>query len=160
MPDWQIGTYVADYVSTGITRTVINQLKRAELVCFRHTPPAGTIEFGSGASAFLQTLTVGSTIKSFYDGPKTFAFEGLTVPLHDEVWQTFLSLLRPSDRVSLYWKASNSNGYTKDAGLYRDELYIIVDRHRGAKGVTLRFFLSVSICPDNTARMIRKVSAW
>jgi hypothetical protein len=68
-------------------------------------------------------------------------------------WKTIVRLLRAGDRVTLSWVANNNNGYVKEAGLYRDELRMRIDRD---KSEPLVFLVEVSVCPDNSARMVRR----
>jgi len=74
----------------------------------------------------------------------------------ESVIGSIISLLRVGDVIQLEWLADNSNGYLREAltngrKLYRDELYLRIKRN----GKYLRFHVATSICPDNTARMIR-----
>jgi hypothetical protein len=74
----------------------------------------------------------------------------------NEEWRTAVKSLRVGDVLSMEWRA-NSNGYVKDAGLNLDELVLHVFRqdkseHRLRVGT---YLLVVSVCPDNSARMIR-----
>lgn len=68
-------------------------------------------------------------------------------------WRTAVQSLRPGDFLSMEWRA-NSNGYVRDAGLNLDELVLHVYRGEQRKRVA-SYLLVVSVCPDNTARMIR-----
>ena len=83
---------------------------------------------------------------------------------YSETWQTIAQSLKAGDEVTLHWSADGERtGYLEGAKvsqdntcaagmeLHADALYLQV--RRGDK--RLSFFLSVSICPDNTARMIR-----
>lgn len=72
------------------------------------------------------------------------------------LWESIASILKVGDVLSLEWFADNNNGYidralTSGEKIHRDELYIRI--RRGEK--KLRFHLATSICPNNTARMIR-----
>jgi hypothetical protein len=81
-------------------------------------------------------------------------------------WQTIVSLLRADDEVVLDWIAGNNSGYLEAAqgqygdepyrqsfsGLHHDMLALVVRRGERDK---YRFRLADSICPDNSARMIR-----
>lgn len=68
----------------------------------------------------------------------------------NEEWQTIAGCLKVGDELRLHWRA-DSNQYLRDAGLHFDELLLHVKR--GSK--VLVFSVATSICPDNTARMIR-----
>lgn len=72
---------------------------------------------------------------------------------HDEEWQTIASLLRAGDQLELeFWADSHTNGYCEEANLHADSLRLHV--RRGEK--RLVFLLSVAVCADNLARMIRR----
>jgi hypothetical protein len=88
---------------------------------------------------------------------------------YTDVWRTVVELVKPGDVISLSWGADiESNGYVRrstvtercpesnDSGmgqrLHADSLTICVKR--GNKN--LHFLMDVCICPDNTARMVRR----
>jgi hypothetical protein len=88
---------------------------------------------------------------------------------YNEEWQTIAGLLKPGDVLELRWVGNDSNGYLKRAtvteaekdgicgpghgqGLRHDKLYVHI--RRGGKR-KYSFYLADSICPDNTARMIK-----
>lgn len=93
---------------------------------------------------------------------------------YDEELQTILSLLRVGDEIEMVWVAGGGNGYVKRARvtekeydtdgketpyqpglgemLYHDKLYIRIRRNDKPKYF---FHYADSICPNNTARMIR-----
>lgn len=73
-----------------------------------------------------------------------------TARFHRE-WQTIAGLLRVGDELVLGWVADNGNGYTRDAGLMRDELHLTI--RRGDE--SLRFLVDVSVCAPNSARMVK-----
>lgn len=81
---------------------------------------------------------------------------------YSEVWQTIAAFLRTGDEILLEWYADGQcNGYCEKAivqdgpgagmRLHADVLYLKVMR----KGKRYSFYLDASICPNNTARMIR-----
>jgi len=65
---------------------------------------------------------------------------------------TFAALARPGDSITLHWTGAGGNQYEERAGLCRDSLSIEITRgkHR------FTFLLDVSVCPDNSARMISR----
>jgi hypothetical protein len=74
---------------------------------------------------------------------------------YSDEWQTIVSILRPGDVISLVWQGADNNGYLNNAQgqrLYPDKLYLKVKRD-GKRDMS--FYLTDSICPNNTARMIR-----
>lgn len=70
---------------------------------------------------------------------------------------TCIGLMRAGDTVRLKWYYGGGNGYTEKAGLYRDHLELQIHRptKRGSKLMT--FLLRVSICEDNSARMLSHI---
>jgi hypothetical protein len=96
------------------------------------------------------------------------AFEYCGSAKYDSAIQTILGLLKPGDEVELEWR-TGGNGYLersrvteKEPGaeyspgmgerLYHDRLTLSV-RRRGERKYT--FNVADSVCPNNTARMIR-----
>lgn len=69
-----------------------------------------------------------------------------------DTWRTVLDLLRAGDCLMLCWVAGNNNGYLDEAALYSDELFVVI--RRGQRRWT--FLVAHSVCPANTARMIRR----
>jgi hypothetical protein len=83
-------------------------------------------------------------------------------------WKTISSLLRSSDELRLRWVGADNNGYLRRATvteregdgyqpglgekLYHDRLHLEVWRNGKQK---YAFYVTDSVCPDNTARMIR-----
>ena len=90
-------------------------------------------------------------------------FEMIMSAEHSEHWQTVAGFLKAGDILRLHWYAdAMSNGYVEDSvtnnevargyRLHADALYLKVTR--GEKRYA--FLLDVSVCPSNTARMIRR----
>lgn len=68
----------------------------------------------------------------------------------NDEWRTVAKALRAGDVLSMEWRA-NSNTYVRDAGLNLDELVLHVYRDGKRAGT---YMLVVSVCPNNSARMI------
>jgi hypothetical protein len=94
----------------------------------------------------------------------TTAHDSILTAQMSEEWQTIVSLLKPDDKITLnWWAAGASNGYLQRSEvkeghgmgekLYADILTMRI--HRGEITNKLVFRINESICPDNTARMIR-----
>lgn len=90
-------------------------------------------------------------------------FEMIMSAEYCEVWQTVVAFLKPGDVLRLNWYAdAMTSGYVKESvttvegsrgcNLHADALYLRVQR--GEK--RFAFLLDVSVCPSNTARMIRR----
>lgn len=74
---------------------------------------------------------------------------------YSEEWQTLVSCLKPGDVLSMRWVAADNNGYLKSAAgekLYHDRLYVKVKRDTRR----LSFHVDDSVCPNNSARMVRE----
>jgi hypothetical protein len=67
-------------------------------------------------------------------------------------WLTIARLLKVGDRLALQWLADNNTQTLTDAGLHNDQLHLHVHR----AGDRLVFPIATSVCPDNSARMIRR----
>jgi hypothetical protein len=105
----------------------------------------------------------------YLDRHKAACFEMIMGSRHDSQWQTVAKLVRPGDRLTLVWRPDwLSNAYSQKAsydgsvgdcpsyhGLHVDTLYLqVIRKHTTA----YMFLIDVSVCPDNSARMIRNVS--
>ena len=129
------------------------------IACRRDNPNPGP--FGDAEREHIIATDAHGT---YYNNDDTFG----SVPLHTtgrRAWSlqynyehtpttfgTLAALVRTGDRLTLRWIAGGGNEYEKRAQLYRDSLSVEV--RRGTK--TLVFLIDVSVCPDNTARMIRR----
>lgn len=80
-------------------------------------------------------------------------------PQYDEEWQTVLSMIKDGDELTLKWRACNNSQYLTRAGLYKDELFLVIRRYNGSvMKKKLSFMLAASICENNTAKMIKHTS--
>jgi len=107
---------------------------------------------------------------STMDKPKR-CYDSISHPKSDNHWESIRPLIRENDSIILQWH-SNSEGYLRgstttiesDNGgyiaykerLFYDKLSIIIAKPNGKR---LEFWISFSICPDNSARMIKGVKA-
>lgn len=85
------------------------------------------------------------------DKPHLTCFQMIHSAQYTECWPTIPRLLKVGDRLALGWVADNNTETLTTAGLHRDQLRLRV--HRGTR--PLVFPIATSVCPDNTARMIR-----
>lgn len=97
----------------------------------------------------------GTTAWNLSDSANTAAYVGFQSAQYYHVWRTIASLLRVGDMLTLSWVADNNNDNLRAAGLHRDELFLVVRRGDN----TLHLHLQTSVCPNNTARMIRRHGA-
>ena len=89
----------------------------------------------------------------------TNAFAYLGVCKYDPCWQTTIKHLKVGDSLTLRWTADNNTGTLIDAGLHCDTLELLVRRtSKTGKHFIFTYHIDTSICPDNTARMIRGFS--
>ena len=73
------------------------------------------------------------------------------------VLSTVIHLLRPEDRLKLKWFYGGESINVEKAGLFQDTLELEVRREQKSGDKLMTFLLRVSVCPDNSARMI---SSW
>lgn len=72
----------------------------------------------------------------------------------DSAWRTIATLLKVGDVLTLEWSRDAASHETmRQLGLHGDRLRLLVIRGKAR----MWFELATSICPDNTARMIRDV---
>ena len=145
----------------GLTADDVKALRSATMVAFDHKRDnehqlRAIIEQRNGAFETRGELPIPahSHIETYGDNDYDRYHSGYALiqsAQFNDQWRTVAKTLRAGDTVSMEWRA-NSNGYTRDAGLYLDELVVHV--YRDSKRVG-SYMLVVSICPDNTARMIR-----
>lgn len=84
--------------------------------------------------------------------PGATAFEYIQSAQFTPAWCTVVGLLRTGDALTLEWAADCGNQYVSGAGLHHDELRLIVERGKNR----LTFHLDISVCADNSARMIKR----
>ena len=70
---------------------------------------------------------------------------------------TVIGLLKAGDILKLRWYYGDGNDYMKRANLHRDHLELKIERPGKSKTKLMTFLLRVSVCEDNTARML---SSW
>ena len=84
------------------------------------------------------------------------AFDGFAMigNYADSAWRTIATLLRASDQLTLYWQRDAwRSPVVESVGFHGDAVGLIVTRGKAI----LRFHVSASIGPDNSARMIKNV---
>lgn len=112
------------------------------------------------ADPFAEDVTVnvyvGHSVRDYGDRKATryTAFDMIHHPQGCDWWRTIVSLLKTGDILTLVWIRDNNTQVVKEAGLHYDSLQLRVDR--GSKSMT--FKVATSVCPDNTARMVRAES--
>jgi hypothetical protein len=120
--------------------------------------------FGDGERHY--EIQVATRVASFInnDSEPRVCFAMIHSSQYEDVWRTTVSMLRPGDELELNWKEDACcNGYMKESSgsasdsgpfevLHGDVLELRVKR--GKRELT--FYVDHSICPDNTARMIRR----
>lgn len=75
-------------------------------------------------------------------------------PLVDSTMMSLVNRIAVGDTLSLEWIANNDNDNYRSVGFHRDELRLVIG-HKNGKAE--RYLVAVSVGPDNTARMIRRV---
>lgn len=168
-------------VYLAITKVDLKALRTCDSVCFDHSPVGthGIRAIKRGPAPWYIDTTCTVRVKSSvfihgdgldYDykhGKTARCFESFSSQKYNEEWQTVLGLLKEGDEIELRWVGADNNGYvgrstiteTNEHGspglgmkLHCDRLYLYV--WRGGKR-KYSFYLCDSICPNNTARMIR-----
>lgn len=84
------------------------------------------------------------------------AYASVSSPRFNELWQTFLAIVRAGDDVRIVWSANGkANCHIHEAKLNVDTCELEIKRPIGQSGRTrrLRFHIDQTICPANTARM-------
>jgi hypothetical protein len=168
-----------DSVATvGLDALQLAALRRADVVCFfhRHVPDAtgetsyidagkrakqsSTDPFAQDAHVIipcefrLREYTQGDD-KIPYASTDWKGFESISSAQWSEEWKTIVSLLRVGDKLTLHWQRgawtteSMSNASPR---FYGDNLSLIVERAKA----TLEFHVRMSVCENNSARMIRR----
>lgn len=68
---------------------------------------------------------------------------------HDCLLKTVIGHMREGDNIKLMWRRSNQTDYLNNAGLFKDELFLIIER----KDRYYQYFIQDSVTPNNSARM-------
>jgi len=151
----------------GIEAADLRALRTADAVSFRFADGAYTItarrDREKTQDGFDQTIVIPCSGRVIDYGDKNWGktdneyrhcHECILTPAFDEVWQTSLGFIKPGDMLALHWVVSQ-NGHTQDHGLYADTLKLVIDRP-GKASKRYTFIIRTQVCPDNTARMIRR----
>lgn len=144
----------------------VKALRSATMVAFDHNRDGqhglrAIVETRSGAFETRGELRIAarSSITRYSDQREyTNAFALIQSAQFNEEWRTAAKAIRAGDVLAMEWRV-NSNGYVKDAGLNMDELVVHVCRGEKLTRVGT-YLLVVSICPDNSARMIQSGSRY
>ncbi len=106
------------------------------------------------------TITCTATIRVFKNddvfassSQDATCFACIVTAQYCEEWQSIVSILKAGDTVSLEWVGGDNNCYMnrQTEKLYHDRLFLCIKR----KDKKMKFHVCNSICPNNTARMIR-----
>lgn len=144
----------------------VKAIRNADTICFRYANGTATVECIKkdrdefGEKERRRDITVLGTVFNGYDEDMgrargqsfTSAFVHFGSAQYHEGWRTIAQMLRTGDQLRLEFRTDDAtNGYVKDAKLHADLLYLRVER----AGKRMFFLLDVSVCPDNTARMVQ-----
>lgn len=153
-----------------LTKQDITALRTADRVSFHHNAGKGSVIRGTkevkNAGPWEERertyeIACEGSVRVYKDGDVTARNAQCFAMNHSgqfsDTWQTVVSAMRPGDVVLLEWVGSDNNGYlngVQGQPLYHDRLYLLI-RREGKR--PLKFHVEDSICPNNTARMIRPV---
>jgi hypothetical protein len=148
--------------------TTTNQLTTKDIACLRSSDRIAfvynraegrsyldAVKDGDGKNPWEQrhAVTVQVRSESYEEG---YRVARASCVLYHYSWErrglgTFLDLLKTGDTVRACLIAGNDNGYTKDAGLHTDYLYLEILRNGGKR--RMGFLVEVCVSPATTARL-------
>ena len=170
-----------------LTKADVTAMRKADTVVFRHKDGATAIECAKrlrqGNDPFADTerrhvfVIPGRAQYGGFDryhgedNAKAFtAFDMIHSAQFSDEWQTAAAVFKAGDELTAQWFASAGNGYCKYAvcgddkegsgpwhGLHHDWLCLVAQRKAGKSWRKLTFRVCDSVCPDNSARMIKAV---
>ena len=140
-----------------LTKDAVKYLRQAKSVVFRSREigakyEQSTIELELSTEPKVETSIEVACKLTSHNGPKASAFDMIHGAQYYPTWGTFARSIRVGDLLTLLWGAGHDNQYTKDANLHCDHLSIAIDRAGKRWG---EFMINVSVCPDNSARMVQ-----
>lgn len=149
----------ATVTDLALSADAVKALKNATMVAFDHMRNGehrlrAIIEKRDGAFETRGELHVPAQSRiQRYSDPTEYdnAYALIQSAQFNDGWRTVAKTLRVGDVLSMEWCA-NSNGYLRDAGLNLDKLVLHVYRESKRVG---SYLLVVSVCPNNSARMIQ-----
>ena len=172
----------AKYTGHQLTKEEVQALRKAtDSVCFDFIPDSGISRIranskvgtgeGSTRTVFVEVDSfIRYQDKNFKDQPVVRCYEMEHFPQMAE-WQTIAGSLRAGDVIQLDWRESG-NGYlegcrcnvttesgyvaARDEPIYWDRLFLRVQRPLKRRTKELVFHVGDSICPNNSAKMIRR----
>lgn len=154
-----------------LTKNDVKAIRQADMVSFHRVGGENTLQLSKrvrDAGPFddrerTHDIAVQATLRGYrgdderpdMSGARCFAM--IQTAQYCDRWQTVAKLVRTGDVLELEWTANDSNGYLRaalsnGAALSHDKMYLHICRD-GRRA--LSFYLADSICPDNSARMIR-----
>lgn len=167
-----------------LSKDHLRAFRMADTICFDHCPegkeqdriPSGIRAIKKGKAPFYQEATVQAPAKSsvylksdstvgetYQDGKKASCGYVILCSNDNDQWQTICKLLRPGNEIELRWIADgHANQYVRQASvvdpgngsvqLHADALWLYIRKNETRE---YSFLLHVSVCPNNSARMIR-----
>ncbi len=140
-----------------LTKEDIQAIRKADAVSFhssdKESKIMATIEkrnplFPANPLMSHRDITIGSNLPQLH---YVTAFYYIGSALYSPEWQTITRLLRPGDRLELFWYPNGgTNQILKSLSLLGDFVRLIVFRGKNV----LTFRLGESVGYDNTARMV------
>jgi len=158
-----------------VSKQEIRALKNADAVCFDYIDGESRIRAikngENNGSGFDQTVQVEceTQLQQYTNDAAPICETRITGAYHyanggkwNERMQTIWGSLREGDTITLQWSASTGNGYLQKAHtedgmrLFRDTLTLKIRRSLKNDVKHLVFSVNESICPANSARMIKE----
>ena len=167
-------------VATGLDAIQLAALRKADKVCFFHRPKPDA----SGETSYIDCgkknkrspidpfapdethviIPVDCRLREYtrgddkipFDSDAWNAFEWIGFAQSHEEWLTIVSLLRVGDKLTLHWQRgawTTESMKNASPAFYGDSVSLIVERAKA----TLQFHIDMSVCENNSARMIRRV---
>ena len=101
-------------------------------------------------------IACGVKVKNYRNdlGTITHAACSILFPQYNECWQTFVASLRAGDEIIIKWVANNNSELLDRAGLFHDQVFLLIRRQVRGKEIKLAFLIESTVCKNNSAKMI------
>lgn len=146
-----------------ITQEQVKALKKADYLVFQYQDGESIIRVGkvdkrTRKNEELVIIDCGTILynpRSEKEGEIIKAVHLESDVKYNQHIKTIISRIKKDDVLILKWRANNNSDLLSQAGLYRDELYLIISRPNGKKE---EYLIAVTITSNNLAKMIQNES--